>query len=314
MAIASAFGFASALSVVVLGDESGYEANLNQKMKLATIEAMWETEPAPASFNVIAWADMEKRENVFAIEVPYVMGLIATRSLDTIIPGIKDLVERTKDRIRQGAIAWDALQKIRQDPANASADVRETFLQNENSLGYAYLLLPFTDNPMEATTAQVDAAAWSTVPEVMPMFYSFRIMVACGFFFILMTTVFFYYSSSGRLDVLREKRRWLLHVAVWSIPLPWIACEMGWFVAEYGRQPWIIESMLPTSAGVSSLSVTEVLLTLAGFVALYSTLLVIEITLMIKYIKIGPEDGENPDAVPAASKQPVPAAASVPAE
>ena len=314
MAIASAFGFASALSVVVLGDESGYEANLNQKMKLATIEAMWETEPAPASFNVIAWADMEKRENVFAIEVPYVMGLIATRSLDTIIPGIKDLVERTKDRIRQGAIAWDALQKIRQDPANASADVRETFLQNENSLGYAYLLLPFTDNPMEATTAQVDAAAWSTVPEVMPMFYSFRIMVACGVFFILMTTVFFYYSSSGRLDVLREKRRWLLHVAVWSIPLPWIACEMGWFVAEYGRQPWIIESMLPTSAGVSSLSVTEVLLTLAGFVALYSTLLVIEITLMIKYIKIGPEDGENPDAVPAAPKQPVPAAASVPAE
>ncbi len=101
--------------------------------------------------------------------------------------------------------------------------------------------------------------------------------------------------------------------AVWSIPLPWIACEMGWFVAEYGRQPGS-SKYAATSAGVSSLSVTEVLLTLAGFVALYSTLLVIEITLMIKYIKIGPEDGENPDAVPAAPKQPVPAAASVPAE
>jgi len=314
MAIASAFGFASALSVVVLGDESGYEANLNQKMKLATIEAMWETESAPASFNVVAWADMEKRENIFAIEVPYVMGLIATRSLDTVIPGINDLVERTKDRIRQGAIAWDALQTIRRDPANASDEVRETFRQNENSLGYAYLLLPFTDNPLEATTEQVDAAAWSTVPQVMPMFISFRIMVACGFFFILATAVFFYYSSSGRLDTLREKRRWILHVAVWSIPLPFIACEMGWFVAEYGRQPWIIESMLPTAAGVSNLSVTEVLLTLAGFVALYSVLLVIEVALMIKYIRIGPEDREGDEMPARAASRPVSSAASVPAE
>lgn len=313
IAIASAFGFASALSVVVLGDESGYEANLNQKMKLATIEAMWETEPAPAAFNVVAWPDMAKRENMFAIEVPYVMGLIATRSLDTAIPGIKDLVERTKDRIRQGAIAWEALQTIRKDPANAGEEVRETFRQNENSLGYAYLLLPFTDNPMEATTAQVDVAAWTTVPEVWPMFYAFRIMVACGFFFILMTAVFFYYSSSGRLDGLRTGRRWLLHVAVWSIPLPWIACEMGWFVAEYGRQPWIIESMLPTAVGVSNLSVTEILLTLVGFVVLYSTLLVIEIALMIKYIGIGPDDGDI-DQASAAPVRPAAVTAPVPAE
>lgn len=290
MAVASAFGFASALSVVVLGDESGYEANLNQKMKLATIEAMWETEPAPASFNIVAWPDMEKRENVFAIEVPYVMGLIATRSLDTVIPGINELVDRTKGRIKDGAIAWDALQKIRENPAEASQELRSTFAQHQASLGYAYLLLPFTDKPLEATEKQIDAAAWSTVPEVWPMFYAFRIMVACGFFFILLTAVFFYYSSSGQLDLLYEKRRWMLHIAVWSIPLPWIACEMGWFVAEYGRQPWIIESILPTSAAVSNLSVVEVLLTLAGFILLYTVLLVIEVSLLVKYIKIGPED------------------------
>ncbi|MEM9634474.1 MAG: cytochrome ubiquinol oxidase subunit I [Pseudomonadota bacterium] len=314
MAIASAFGFASALSVVVLGDESGYEANLNQKMKLATMEAMWETEAAPASFNIVAWPDMEKRENLFAIEVPYVMGLIATRSLTDVIPGIKELVDRSKDRIRQGAIAWEALQEIRANPETVSDDVRETFRQNENSLGYAYLLLPFTDNPMEATTEQVEQAAWSTVPNVFPMFYAFRIMVACGFFFILITSVFFYYSSSGKLDQLRTNRRWLLHVAVWSIPLPWIACEMGWFVAEYGRQPWIIESMLPTSVAHSSLTVTEVLLTLAGFVALYSTLLVVEVALMIKYIRIGPDDGEPAEGQPPEISRPVAGAAPVPAE
>lgn len=314
MAVASAFGFASALSVVVLGDESGYEANLNQQMKLAVIEAMWETEPAPAAFNVVAWPDMDTRQNIFAIEVPYVMGLMATRSLDKEIPGINDLVERSKDRIRQGAIAWDALRQIRENPAAASEELRETFRQNAQSLGYAYLLLPFTDNPLEATTEQVEAAAWSTVPNVWPMFYAFRVMVACGFFFIFLTAAFFYYSSSGKLDHLRQNRRWLLHVAVWSIPLPWIACEMGWFVAEYGRQPWIIESMLPTSVAVSSLSVWEVLLTLAGFVVLYTVLLVIEIALMIKYIKIGPDDGEAIPAAPVSDPAKVSGAAPVPAE
>ncbi|MCX2723062.1 cytochrome ubiquinol oxidase subunit I [Roseibium salinum] len=303
VAVASAFGFASALSVVVLGDESGYEANLNQKMKLAAIEAMWETEPAPASFNIVAWPDMESRSNVFAIEVPYVMGLIATRSLNEVIPGIKELVEQSRDRIRQGAIAWDALQKIRNNEEGAGEDVRETLRQNVNSLGYAYLLLPYTDNPMEATTEQVDAAAWSTVPEVLPIFYSFRIMVACGMFFILFTAVFFYYSSAGKLDFVRQRRRWFLHIAVLAIPLPWIASEMGWIVAEYGRQPWIIESMLPTSLGVSSLSVGEILLTLIGFVALYSVLLVIEVALLVKYIKIGPEDDEPADDRPTSTSR-----------
>jgi cytochrome d ubiquinol oxidase subunit I len=89
---------------------------------------------------------------------------------------------------------------------------------------------------------------------------------------------------------------------------------MGWFVAEYGRQPWIIESMLPTTVGVSSLSVAEVLLTLVGFVALYSTLLVIEIALMIKYIKIGPEDGEKIAPTPPPSVSAPSPASAVPAE
>lgn len=264
-------------------------------MKLATIEAMWETEPAPAAFNVVAWPDMERRENLFAVEVPYGMGLIATRSLTGEIPGINELVDESKDRIRQGALAWQAMQQIRENPRDVDPDVRETFLQNQHTLGYAYLLLPFTDDPVNATNEQIDDAAWSAVPNVWPMFYAFRIMVACGFFFIVLTAVFFYYTSAMKLEHVRQNRRWLLHIAVWSIPLPWIASEMGWFVAEYGRQPWIIEGMLPTSAAVSSLSVTEVLLTLSGFVALYSALLVIEIALMLKYIKKGPDDGTWPD-------------------
>lgn len=94
--IAASFGLAAALSVVVLGDESGYLTSEHQKMKMAALEGMWETEPAPARFTLFAIPDMEARENRYAIHIPWVMGLIGTRSLTTEIPGILDLVEHAK--------------------------------------------------------------------------------------------------------------------------------------------------------------------------------------------------------------------------
>lgn len=94
--IASAFGLASALSVVVLGDESGYAVGEFQHAKLAAIEAMWETEPAPASFNLIAIPNEAEQKNDFAIRIPYMMGLIATRSTDTVLPGIREIREECR--------------------------------------------------------------------------------------------------------------------------------------------------------------------------------------------------------------------------
>jgi cytochrome d ubiquinol oxidase subunit I len=86
IAVAASFGLASALSVVVLGDESGYSATHSQQMKLAAIEAMWETEEAPAHFTAFGFPDQEARETHFAVHIPWAMGLIGTRSLDTEIP------------------------------------------------------------------------------------------------------------------------------------------------------------------------------------------------------------------------------------
>ena len=102
----------------------------------------------------------------------------------------------------------------------------------------------------------------------------------------------FWLASRGRLD----SRRGLLKVALWSLPLPWVAIESGWFVAEYGRQPWVIEGVLPTAAAVSSLGASTVLLTIIGFAALYTTLIIIEMSLMIKAIKKGPEPDDEPEA------------------
>ncbi|MEO3388337.1 cytochrome ubiquinol oxidase subunit I [Mesorhizobium sp. CAU 1741] len=294
MTVAASFGLASSLSVVVLGDESGYLSTEHQKMKLAAIEAMWKTEPAPAAFTVIGFPDQAARETHYAVHVPWVMGLIGTRSLTTEIPGIEELVENAEERIRQGIVAFDALQSIREvgNTADIPDDVAKAFEETGHDLGYALLLKPYLDDPREATDEQIAQAAWDTVPNVPTLFWSFRIMVGLGFFFIVLTATFFYLSARHQLD----RYPWLLKVAVFAIPLPWIAAECGWIVAEVGRQPWIIEGVLPTAAAVSDLGATTVLMTIVGFAAIYTVLFVIEMTLMLAAIRKGPDAEPSSEA------------------
>src|SRR5271170_6903028 len=109
MTVAASFGLASALSVVVLGDESGYTAGQNQKMKIAAIEAMWDTEPAPASFTLFGIPDLATHTTKYEIKIPWVLGLIATRSVDTPVPGINQLVDIARQRIANGLIAYETL-------------------------------------------------------------------------------------------------------------------------------------------------------------------------------------------------------------
>ncbi|MBN8939702.1 MAG: cytochrome ubiquinol oxidase subunit I [Rhizobiales bacterium] len=295
MTVAASFGLAASLSVVVLGDESGYLSTEHQKMKLAAIEAMWKTEPAPAAFTLIGFPDQAARETHYAIHIPWVMGLIGTRSLTTEIPGITDLVDRAKLRIRQGLVAYDALQKIRAAGSTAAipADVKAAFEANGAELGYALLLKRYVDDPRLATDAQIDKAAWDTVPAVAPLFWAFRIMVGLGMFFILLTATFFVLSARRMLD----RYPLLLRIAVLAIPLPWIAAEAGWIVAEVGRQPWVIEGVLPTAAAVSSLGIGQVLFTIVCFALIYTVLIVIEMKLMVRAIKAGPEPDQEPEAV-----------------
>jgi len=121
MTIAASFGLASALSVVVLGDESGYTVTEHQKMKLAAIEAMWETEPAPAAFTAFGLPSLAERRTLYAVRIPWLMGLIGTRSVDTVMPGIAELVARARERIASGLVAYDALERLRQDRNDAAA-------------------------------------------------------------------------------------------------------------------------------------------------------------------------------------------------
>jgi cytochrome d ubiquinol oxidase subunit I len=283
MTVAASFGLASALSVVVLGDESGYTASLNQKMKLAAIEAMWETQPAPASFTLFGIPDLAARKTNYAVQIPWVLGLIATRSIDKQVPGILPLVTANEDRIRSGMLAYGALEQVRAHPDDAGA--LSTLEAHGKDLGYGLLLQRYTDKVTDATSDQIAKAAFDTVPDVPALFWSFRFMVAIGFFFIAFFAYAFWLSAKRRLD----RHAWFLRLSLLILPLPWISSELGWFVAENGRQPWTIDGVLPTFLSASSITVGNLWLSLGGFVLFYSVLAIVELFLMVKYIRLGPE-------------------------
>ncbi|WP_051414476.1 cytochrome ubiquinol oxidase subunit I [Pseudoxanthomonas suwonensis] len=292
MAVAASFGLAASLSVVVLGDESGYLSTEHQKMKLAAMESMWETEPAPASFNIVAWPNQAERGNDFAVHVPWAMGLIGTRSLSTEMPGINALVDSAERRIENGMRAYAALERVRADAEDREA--RELFAQTWPDLGYGLLLKRYRDDVQNATAEQIQAAAFDTVPQVMPLFWTFRAMVALGFYFIGFFAVAFWLVSTGRIEYSRR----FLKVALWSAVLPWVAIQCGWFVAEFGRQPWVIEGVLPTFYAVSGLSVLDLVISLLVFFVLYTALAIVGFRLLFKAIRKGPAEPEHNAATP----------------
>ncbi|HYR01317.1 MAG TPA: cytochrome ubiquinol oxidase subunit I [Casimicrobiaceae bacterium] len=281
-AVAAGFGLASALSVIVLGDESGYSTGEVQKVKLAAIEAEWETEKPPASFTAFGFPDQEAEKTHFAIKIPWLMGLIATRSFDTPVTGIKDLKREHEARIRNGMKAYAALQRVK--GGDRSPEAAAELAQLKTDLGYGLLLRKYAPNVVDATPEQIRSAVRDTIPKVAPLFWSFRIMVGLSLWFLFLFAAAFVILARRRL----ADNRWLMHLALWSIPLPWVATSLGWIVAEYGRQPWSISEVLPTYLSVSSVTAGQIWFSLAGFVAFYTGLLVVELYLMLKYARLGP--------------------------
>lgn len=280
--IASAFGMASVLSVIVLGDESGYTVGEAQQTKLAAMEAMWKTEPAPASFNLVAIPDEAAQKNDWSIRIPWIMGLIGTRSVTREIPGIREIKEKNRNRILSGMTAVTALETLRRNPGDVQA--RAGFDAHKADLGFGLLLKKYVVHMEDVTPEVLQRAVDSTVPRVAPMFWGFRFMVGLGFLLLALFASAFVATLRGQCD----SKRWLLRWAVYMLPAPWLACELGWFVAEYGRQPWTIYGVLPTHLSVSTLTPANLYGSLAGFVGFYTVLLVVELYLMVKFARLGP--------------------------
>ncbi|WDV26938.1 cytochrome ubiquinol oxidase subunit I [Aeromonas caviae] len=281
-AIASGFGLAAILSVIVLGDESGYRSGEVQKVKLAAIEAEWETEAAPASFTLFGFPDQAAETTHAAIKIPYLMGLIATRSLDEQVTGLKDLKAQHEKRIRSGMLAHEALEAMRVDGSNQAA--RATFDRHRSDLGYGLLLTPYAKEIGKADEAAIARAVDDSIPQVAPLFWSFRLMVGIGVVLLALFAAAFLQLCRGKL--VQSPR--LLKALFWSIPLPWIAIEAGWFVAEFGRQPWTISDVLPVSASVSLLQPGQLWFSLIAIFLIYTSLLVVELFLLRHVIRKGP--------------------------
>ncbi|MGL6053917.1 MAG: cytochrome ubiquinol oxidase subunit I, partial [Vibrio metschnikovii] len=226
--------------------------------------------------------NQETMQTDYAVKIPYLMGIIATRSLDKEVTGLRDLREEHLDRIRNGMYAYDLLQQLR--AGDKSEENMLAFNEVKQDLGYGLLLKRYTENVVDATEAQIQAAADDSIPTVWPLFWSFRIMVVCGFIMLFVFGAAFVQTCRQKI----EQKKWVLKAALWSIPLPWIAAEAGWFVAEYGRQPWAVGEILPVNVAASALTAGQIWTSLIAILALYTLFLIAEVYLMLKFIRKGP--------------------------
>lgn len=280
--VGASFGLVAIISVLIMGDESGYEIGKAQPVKLAAMEGEFETHPAPAAWNAFVIPNTAEMKNEMAISIPYAAGIIATRSLDKEIKGLKDLREENVQRVRNGIVAYGLLEKLRS--GNYTEADKEAFKAVQKDLGFGLLLKPYTDKVIDATEEQILKAAADTIPNVGPTFWSFRIMMIAGGLMLLLIIAAFVQNVRGTVGT----KPLLLKALLWGIPLPWIAIESGWFLAEYGRQPWAVYEVLPTGVANSALTTADLWIAIGLLCGLYTLFLVVEMYLMFKYGRLGP--------------------------
>ena len=278
--VGSIVGVVASLFAMHTGDHSAYMVAQVQPMKLAAMEALYDGGngqglTAIALVNPFEQPDYAaSEEHPLKIEIPKALSFLATRDLDGYVPGVNDLLKESDVKIRRGKEAITALKEYRQKdtPAERKAELQKTIQENMPYFGYGYVK---------------DKA--DLVPYIPLCFYAFRVMVGLGTLFLLFFVVVVFLA--WRKDIASPKLRLLHMAAIALLPLGYICSESGWLVAEFGRQPWAIQDMMPTWVGVSNIGSSSVMLTFFIFLALFTTLLAVEISILLKAIKQGPEEG-----------------------
>lgn len=284
--IAALFGVLGTAGVITLGDALGFIGGHAQPSKLAAMEALWEPEKAPMPFNIIALPSQEQERNLFELQFPAFLSILVTHSLDGTVPSVSEIQEEAKGRIRNGVPAVLAMERLGQNPTDAEA--LAIFEAHKDDVGYGFLVQRYAPEGdlTRITEADIEQAAKDTIPEVWVIFWAFRIMVGLG----LLMLGYFVVALVLTLTNTVQNKRWFLRASVWMIPVPFLACEMGWVVAEMGRQPWTVYEILPTWLSASTHSVTYMIVSLTGFVLFYTIFAIVEMYLMIRSVKKGPEE------------------------
>ena len=296
--VSAIFGLVTGIILAVTGDGSAYTIAQHQPMKLAAMEGLYNGQksnglvlfgiPQPGKK-----AGDGKDNFAVKVEIPGLLSLMAYRNIDAFVPGVenilygnykpeyqgvpqaeKDTALPVSEKILRGKIAITAFGDYKTAKKTgdliAAAKADSTLKANFAYFGYGYL----------QSTDEV-------VPNVPLTFYSFRTMVIFGFYFILLFVVVLFFHYNNQL----QNKRWLLFVMLWTIPLAYLAGQAGWIVAEIGRQPWVIQDLLPTRAAVSMIETSSVQITFWLFAVLFTALLIAEIKIMTRQIKLGPKDG-----------------------
>ncbi|MCX6287390.1 MAG: cytochrome ubiquinol oxidase subunit I [Bacteroidetes bacterium] len=298
MMIAAIFGLAAALGTAFTGDGSAYQVSQKQPMKLAAMEGLYKGSYGAGlvAFGVLTPAKIAgdgKDPFLFRIEFPKLLSFLGYRNPDAFVPGIEDILRggfnpqynavpkqelsaaiSIDEKIARGRLAIAAFGAYRQavsvkDSLKAS-EAGKTLQANFPYFGYGYL---------ESSKA--------VIPSVPLIYYAFHFMVYSGLYFIILLIVLLFYLHNDRIEI----QRWLLRCTLWTIPVAYLASQAGWIVAEVGRQPWVIQDLLPVSAGVSKIGSSSVQLTFWLFAIVFTVLLIAEVMIMVKQIKLGPKNG-----------------------
>jgi cytochrome d ubiquinol oxidase subunit I len=260
------------VSEVIIGDTAGHLVAEYQPLKLAMMEGKWKTEQ-PASLDVFGYVDQSAQKTYSPIKIPYLLSFLAYHNFDAKVYGIKDLVTMYDQKA--------------QNYANEAKTLEAQYASNPN---------PALKEKIVADKAYAKAynISLKDLPPINLVFMPFHIMVGLGFFFAFVTLWGLYLYKKGTLYTNKA----FLKTVLYSIPLPFIASELGWMTAEIGRQPWIVTGVLKTADAVSFNATSNVMFSVITFVTIYILLFYVYVTTMIKKVKEY-EDTEAPSAAPA---------------
>ena len=285
MTVAAIFGLVASIFLIFTGDNSSRIISKHQPMKFAAAEALHNgtTNAGLTVFGIPS----QTEETALKIEIPGLLSWMTYHSSDVYIAGVNDLVNGNEthgimsaaEKIERGNEARHVLRDYKDAKKNEDEVTAQTLrakfddpvFQEEY---FRYFGYGFLNSPEDI------------VPNIPLVFWSFRVMVLFGFYFVALFAIVLWSVYRDTLG----KRRWLLWLMLLSIPLPYLAGQAGWVVAEVGRQPWAIQDYLPVTAAVSQIDAVAVQLTFWLFAAIFTTLFIAELSIMIRQIKQGPKE------------------------
>lgn len=285
--LASVFGFLSIIATIFTGDISAQDVTRTQPMKLAAMEGLNEGgKGAPFTLIGLTCTDpqlpSERMKTVkYGITIPKLLSFLGYHDFDAYVPGIQNIMDgytsedgkvypSIEQRMANGRLAIDALKTYKQavkdkNDALASQSL-QTLRANFRDFGYGYLSSPY-----------------DTIPPVPLVFYSFRLMVGLGMLFVLLFICSWWYAKKRKF----EKFKFIPYLAIACVPLAYIASQCGWIVAEVGRQPWVVQNLMPTNVAITRSLQGWVVTTFWMFAILFTLLLIAEIGIMFTQIRKG---------------------------